>query len=434
MPETNQQLPAVKPLKVVLVCHSDLLGGASIVTYRLMNALRHEGVDARMVVYTNTTQNPNVSVVSSRFVRGLKFMIERLDIFARNGFSYANLFKVSTAGFGVAVNSHPWVREADVVVLSWINQGLLSLSGIRRLALSGKPLVWVMHDMWCMTGICHHAHECSRYEEECGCCPLLGSSSPTDLSHRVWKRKKELYDQARITFVAVSNWLAERCRKSSLLGNRDVRVIHNAFPIDAFTTEPTVKLARFDLNSRTRVILMGAARLDDPIKGLDYAIDALNYLFDNHPETSRDCIALFFGEVRDPSAFNRLRFPHMEMGRISDPVALKELYASANVVLSTSLYETLPGTLIEGQASGCLPVSFDRGGQSDIITHKVDGYLAPVGDIHEIAEGIIWALEQNPDRRELHDSVRRRFAGRIIARQYIDLFNTLLHRSTPTEE
>ena len=40
MTENDSKLPAKRPLKVVLVCHSDLLGGASIVTYRLMNALR----------------------------------------------------------------------------------------------------------------------------------------------------------------------------------------------------------------------------------------------------------------------------------------------------------------------------------------------------------------------------------------------------------
>ncbi len=429
MTENDSKLPAKRPLKVVLVCHSDLLGGASIVTYRLMNALRHEGVDARMLVYTKTTQSPEVDVISSRFNRGFRFMAERLEIMAHNGFSYANLFKVSTASLGVPVHRHPWVKESDVIVLSWINQGLLSLSGIRKLGQTGKPLVWTMHDMWCLTGICHHAYECSRYEQECGCCPLLNSADPKDLSHKVWKKKAELYRRVPITFVAVSNWLAERCRRSSLLASRDVRVIPNAFPIDAFSTKSTVRLTHYDLNPDKHIILMGAARLDDKIKGLDYAIDALNYLFDNHPETSRNSIAIFFGEVRDPSAFDRLRFPHYEFGRISDPTALKELYAAASVVLSTSLYETLPGTLIEGQASGCLPVTFDRGGQPDIITHKVDGYLAPFGDIREIAAGIIWALAEKPDRQALHDSVRRRFSGRIIARRYIDLFNELLSRS-----
>ena len=40
----------IRGKKVVLVNHSDTLGGAAIVTFRLMQALRQIGVDARMVV------------------------------------------------------------------------------------------------------------------------------------------------------------------------------------------------------------------------------------------------------------------------------------------------------------------------------------------------------------------------------------------------
>lgn len=36
--------------KVVLINHSDTRGGASVVTYRLMQALSRAGVDARMIV------------------------------------------------------------------------------------------------------------------------------------------------------------------------------------------------------------------------------------------------------------------------------------------------------------------------------------------------------------------------------------------------
>lgn len=52
-----------KPLRVTFISHSDTLGGAAIVTYRLMRALRRQGVDAKMVVYTKLTDDPNVSVI-----------------------------------------------------------------------------------------------------------------------------------------------------------------------------------------------------------------------------------------------------------------------------------------------------------------------------------------------------------------------------------
>ncbi|MCI9608233.1 MAG: glycosyltransferase [Muribaculaceae bacterium] len=415
-------------MKVALICNSDLLGGAAIVTFRLMQALRLQGVDARMIVYTKLSDSPQVEVVGSRFVRGVYFMWERLRIYAANGFSRDDLFKVSIANVGYPIHRHPWVKESDVVALNWINQGLASLDGIRKLGRSGKPIVWTMHDMWNCTGICHHAYECTRYRESCGKCPFLGSDKPDDLSHKVWLRKKELYNSVPIHFVAVSNWLADRCAASSLLRNRSVSVIPNAFPVETFATESATTPMLPGIDFRRDLILMGAARLDDPIKGIEYAISALNTIFDNNPEVSKRSMAVFFGNLNNPGLLDSLRFPHIWVGRINDPALLRSLYACAKVVLSTSLYETLPGTLIEGQASGCVPVSFGLGGQRDIVTHKKDGYIARYKDPEDIANGIVWALGAGIDRRQLHESVSERFAASSIAARYIRLFEDLINK------
>ena len=77
----------------------------------------------------------------------MAFLRERLGIFLANGFNRRDLFKVSTARYGVDVLSHPWLKEADVVCLNWINQGMLSLSAIRAIADMGKKIIWTMHDM-----------------------------------------------------------------------------------------------------------------------------------------------------------------------------------------------------------------------------------------------------------------------------------------------
>lgn len=414
-----------KQLTVTLVCHSDLLGGAAVVTYRLMQALAHEGVRARMLVFTKITSDPDVAVVGSRSIRGIKFMAERARIMLANGFNRDDLFKVSIANTGYAIDRHPWVRESDVVVLSWINQGMMSLSDIRRLA-QKKPVVWTMHDMWCLTGICHHAHDCTRYRGECGCCPFLHSSRPNDLSHTVWQRKKDLYSRIPVKFVAVSNWLADRCAESSLMHGADVEVIHNAFPVGSFFTEKVYQLDSYGVDPAKSLILMGAARLDDPIKGFSYAVEALNHIFDNYPKVARDSQAVFFGAMRNPEALDELRFPHVWVGRVNDPRVVRALYGGAKVVISSSLYETLPSTLIEGQASGCLPVSFGRGGQADIITHLKDGYIARPLDTVDLAEGIMWALSQKVDRKALQQSVTDRFGSRKIALRYIQLFKKML--------
>lgn len=416
-------------MKVVLVSHSDLIGGASVVTYRLMHALRSEGIDARMLVFNKVSDDDNIVQVGSSNSRKFHFLAERARIAVANGFSRKNLFKVSIANSGLNLHTHPLILEADVIVLNWINQGLLSLDGISKLCRLNKPIVWTMHDMWCLTGICHHAYECTRYSQQCGKCPFLIGNNPHDLSYKTWKKKKNLFDNNRITFVSVSHWLAECSRISPLLSPKcDIRVIHNAFPADSFTTHPDKTITALQAAPGKNLIIMGAARLDDPIKGLDYAIDALNYLSDNNKYISSSSLAIFFGSIRNRAILDRLRFPHVFLDHISDPELLRNIYAGSKVVLSTSLYETLPGTLIEGQASGCLPVTFGRGGQSDIVTHLKDGYIAKYKDSRDIAEGIIWALNQNPDREKLHESVINRFASSHIARQYISLFHELLNR------
>lgn len=425
---TSAKAPS-RPLKVTLVSHSDLLGGAAVVTYRLMEALRRHGVDAQMVVYTKLSDDPYVHLTGSRWIRGVKFMAERIRIAISNGINRANLFSVSIANIGMPIHKHPLVRQADVVVLGWINQGLMSLNGIRKLASLNKPIIWTMHDMWNLTGICHHAHECRGYLRQCGHCQFLSGTSSADLSHAVWLKKRKLYSAVPITFVAVSYWLAGCCRASSLLRNCDVRVIPNAFPVDSFPTTPRSGVALPTVSPDKNLIVFGAARLDDPIKGLQYAIDALNILFDNNPRLANNSQAVFFGALKNPLAFEQLRFPYTHVGRINDPLTLRCLYASAKVVLSTSLYETLPGTLIEGQASGCLPVTFGRGGQDDIVEHMVNGYIADYCNAKSVAQGIEWAMSQTPDRNRLHESVRLKFSSDIVAQKYIDLFNELLKRS-----
>lgn len=415
-------------MRVTILSHSDTIGGASVVTYRLLEALRDKGIDARMVVYTQTVNSDYITNPSTRNIRGLKFMLERLRIYMGNGFSRKNLFKVSIANIGLPLHKHPWVKEADIIILGWVNQGMLSLKQIEKIGKLGKPIVWTMHDMWNLTGICHHAYECKRYENECGNCPFLGKHAYRhDMSYRTLKHKKKLYDSTNITFVAVSNWLAECAAKSRLLKNRDVRTIPNAFPVDTFYTHPIYE--KKYINTDKQIILMGAARLDDPIKGLPYAIDALNYLFDNRPDVANRSMAVFFGDIRDKAMLDKLRFPYMYIGRINDSNILRELYAQAKVVISTSLYETLPGTLIEGQASGCLPVTFDHGGQRDIVTHMQNGYLANYKDYIDFAEGITWALDTPTLDTDLHAGVKRKFSSEAIAERYIELFDELLKRN-----
>jgi len=408
-------------MKIALVCNSDMRGGAAVVTHRLMCAFRNIGIDASMLVINKSTDDQNVYVIGTQAGHRIRFLSERAYIFTHNGFNRTDLFKVSIANTGYDITKHRLIADADAVILSWINQGMMSMIDITRLATTGKRVLWVMHDMWCMTGACHHALDCDGYKNKCGHCPYIkGGRIEDDLSRKGWERKKRLYENSPgLTMVAVSNWLAKCAHSSTLLKNHDIRVIHNAFPDDIFHISP---LSGIDIPTgidRTKtLIVMGAARLDDPIKGLPTAIEALNLLARQHPDIASHCQAVFYGDLREPAALDNLAFPHIHTGRISEQATLRELFSMATVVLSTSKFETLPGTVIEGMAAGCTPVTTGNGGQRDIVTDGKTGYITGQ-DPADIARALVQALTAPFDRASQHRTIASRFGAESIARQFL---------------
>lgn len=417
---------------IAILCKSDSNGGAAVVSRRLTEALRRHGHDAVLLVEEKLTDLPYVQRVGNPLSRFCTFIAERLQIFLHNGFSRRNLFKVDTAAFGLPLYLHPAVKKADVVVLNWVNQGMLSLKGVRKIAESGKKIVWIMHDMWNFTGICHHSMECRNFTQECGDCFLLGKDGgPHDLSAEIHRKKVKLYDETDITFVAVSNWLADRARQSTLLRDRRLSVIHN--PFDILPIE-----RKRDENRPSHRILFAAAGLDNWIKGLDTFREAVNIFARNHPDLAADSEVVLMGSLKDPASISGFSLPVDYLGSVNGDRAIAEAFAGCDVVVNASRFENLPGTLIEGQAYGAVPVAFDRGGQSDIISHLSTGFLAQWDeDYHKraenLAEGIFWALSQvqNEDnglnlRKRMKKAVEEKFSYEKISSDFIKLFETIV--------
>lgn len=387
-------------------------------TMRLMKALSDIGVDARMLVTHKATDDSRIEMLKPEIRRKAAFLAEAGEIFLGNGLHRNDIFKVSLADCGMDVHSHPWIKEADVVVLNWVNQGVMSLAEVARIE---APVVWTMHDMWCFTGACHHSGDCLGYKGVCGHCKFFHRGKlDKDLSRRTYLRKQKLYSRKPIHFVAVSSWLAGLASESTLLKEMPLSVIPNAFPVEEFSPDPLLPRVHYGLPEGKKLVVMGAARLDDPIKGFDMAIDALNRL------TDTGVAAVFFGDLRNPALLDELKVPYVHLGPVSDSQTIHDIYAYADAVLSSSLCETLPGTLIEGMASGCVPVSFLSGGQSDIIDHNVTGYLAKRNDTSDLTKGIEWALAGHVSREQLRSAVAERFSAPQVASRYLDLLHQII--------
>ena len=407
-------------MKIAIINRSDLNGGAAVFTYRLTEAFRNNGIDATMLVTDKRSDTDFVVSYAHSLKDRYAFLAERLQIFLQNGFSKKNLFKVDTADFGRDISSHTAVKEADVIILNWINQGALSLDCVKKLCDTGKPILWNMHDMWECTGICHHAYECGGYKASCGKCAYLGSSCENDLSHKTWTKKKAVFSAPNIHFVAVSNWLADKCRESSLLAGKDICVIPNTIAVDNFSHHRKPN-SDYNISADRKVLAMGAARLDDDVKGFPLLIDALKQL---SPDTASKVHLLLFGGLRNKELLNELAVPYTYLGAVTtDKVA--DILTHSDVILSSSLYESFGGTLIEGLASGCLAVTYGNGGQTDIVDHKRTGYIAEHKSTTDFAKGIEWAINKNIDRSLLHQEMQQRFSPKAIVEKYLNLIETV---------
>ena len=226
-------------MRVLIINTSERIGGAAIAANRLMEALKNNGIKAKMLVRDKQTDQITVVSLKKSWWKIWQFVWERTVIWKANHFKKHNLFDVDIANTGTDITSLPEFQQADVIHLHWINQGMLSIKDLKKIFDSGKPVVWTLHDMWPFTGICHYACSCTKYTEHCHNCEQLYKGSKRDLSYKVFAQKEKLFANAHISFVACSRWLEELARKSVLTKGQTILSIPNAININLFPCHKT---------------------------------------------------------------------------------------------------------------------------------------------------------------------------------------------------
>ena len=120
-------------MRVLIINTSENIGGAAIAANRLMEALKNNGVKAKMLVRDKRTDQITVASLPQSPLLKAKFVWERVCIWKANRFKKHNLFQVDLANTGTDITPLPEFKEADVIHLHWVNQGFLSLKDIRRI-------------------------------------------------------------------------------------------------------------------------------------------------------------------------------------------------------------------------------------------------------------------------------------------------------------
>ena len=412
-------------MRVLIVNTSERTGGAAVAANRLMEALHNNGVKAKMLVRDKTTDSLTVAALPPSWRNGWHFLWERLVIWLHLRLRRQRLFEIDIANSGTDITRLPEFQEADVIHLHWVNQGMLSLKGIRKILDSGKPVVWTMHDIWPATALCHYARGCEQFRQACSDCPLLPGSGRKQLACRVWKGKQRMMEGHRIRFVACSRWLADEARGSALLKDQQVVSIPNTIDTHVFRPQDKQKArAALGLPQDKRIVLFVSQRVTDPRKGIAYLTEALRQLTVQQPRWRDEAVVAILGGHSEEVAA-QLSLPAFPLGYVNQPQRIVEVYNAADVFVLPSLEDNLPNTLMEAMACGVPCVGFRVGGIPEMIDHQENGYVARFQDAADLASGIGYVLGQadyGALSRNCLQKVAHCWSQQSVARQYIKVY------------
>jgi glycosyltransferase involved in cell wall biosynthesis len=405
-------------LKLALVNHSDITGGAARAAYRIHNALRCNGVDSNMWVNSKTTGDWTVQGSQSKLERLAVRIRPQIGSLLTKTLKTGNPIIHSPSVLPSHWSKHFNTSDTDVVHLHWVNREMLSIADIGRIR---KPVVWTLHDMWAFCGAEHYTED-FRWRDGYTRANRPSYESGFDLNRWTWQRKRKHWKHP-MHIVTPSRWLADCVRGSALMCDWPVHVVPNA--IDTDTWQPVAKaLAReiLYLPPDVPLLLFGAmGGTDDPRKGFDLLRKALQHLDGQLP--GLELVILGQLAPREP---DNLGFPIHYTGYLHDDLTLRVLYSAVDVTVIPSRQDNLPNSGLESLSCGTPVVAFDACGLPDIVLHKQTGYLAKAFDAEDMAEGLSWILGDAGRCEALGQAARARALGlwspNVVVPQYLQVY------------
>lgn len=413
-------------MKVVIVNATDAESGSGRAAFRLHQSLLRIDVDSTMIVQlkrgsdqTVLTEESNLAKVCNQLrpsvdkIRLLNYQRKTKQPFSADWLPFSRIPD--------RINE----LKPDIVHLHWINGGTLRMKDVERIK---APIVWTLHDTWLFTGGCHYTDGCHAYLNECGQCPAINSNKKRDLSYRSFQRKRAYFSKEKKTaIVGLSRWLEGISKESRILA--DVPHYNLPNPINTRVFKRVDKsLARDLLNlPHDKVLIAFGANnpTSDKRKGFKQLIEALEGLSNENVEL------VVFGSGEPKNKLD-IGFKINYMGYLKDDFSLVAMYSAVNVMVTPSLEENLSNAIMESLSCELPVVGFDIGGNSDMIVHKKNGYLAKALDSNDLSRGIRWVIENN-DNGKLGETARKfvmhNFSESVVAPRYLEMYTQIMRYS-----
>ena len=350
----------------------------------------------------------NIKFINKKFINKImgKFFIICEKIFKSILLhSPRETFTFGILGFDITKTNE--YREADIIHIHWISQGFVSLKSLGKI---NKPTVWTMRDMWAFTGGAHYEIDFKKYEN-------------SFVSKIIKNYKFKQYNKS-FYFVAVSNWLRDKAKESLILKNKNVYQIDNNVEIENFEII-NKDAARSFLGIKTtkQILLYGAQNPQSLRKGWKRFLETLKLV-----DKSKYYL-LIFGNFWSHEDLNKIGIEYKSLGFISNSKTLNQVYSSADIFVASSLEDAWPKTFAEAMYCGIPVVCFNNTSISEIVNHKLNGYV--VDDLNPLSlkNGIDWLSDQVKNNKLDNLKIQNKILNydpSKIATKYIDFYKKII--------
>lgn len=289
------------------------------------------------------------------------------------------------------------------------------------------PIVWTLHDCWPMTGHCCHFDfvQCDFWKSGCHNCVNKREYPTTigfDNSKSNYTRKLSQFNSVRnLTFVPVSQWLADLVSKSGLRHHK-IQVINNGIDILQFNRCNLYEeeVIRRKLNLTDENILLGVTNCWSTRKGFDDFIRLSKLLPANYK-------IVLVGLTRQQLQL----LPQNIIGikRTESVHQLSVLYSMASAFINLTYEDTYPTTNLEAIACGTPVITYRTGGSPESVTSET-GIVVDKGDLGGVLEAVNIILSHNREdyRKTCRTYAEVNFNMHSKFKEYIDLYKTIINR------
>ncbi len=312
--------------------------------------------------------------------------------------------------FGSDITKFKEYKESDIIHIHWLSQGFINLKSLSKIE---KPTIWTMRDMWPFTGGAHYTMDFEKYEKGL-------------ISKFVQKRKKKSFKK-NLNFIAVSNWLKNIANESEILKNYDIKKIDNNIDLENLKfLDKNEARNILKINTDKQIILYGAQNPQSKRKGWTLFLQTLKKL------DKKKYFLLIFGNFWSQETLEEIGIEYKSLGFINDRTVLSSVYCCSDLFVASSIQDAWPKTFAEAMFCQVPVVCFNNTSISEIVDHKINGFIVDDFDSDKLKEGIDWVSKEIIISDKINKNAKSKalnYDSNNIAKKYISLYESLIAKN-----